>query len=94
MQIENGILEFPIEHLNSGYGYAYANKDGKGFSDTEPFVNVDFATYDDAKKAAIQSASTFGLKNVILFKYDENLPESITWDYVKEHYVDSIMQVV
>ena len=29
MQIENGILEFPIEHIDSGYGYAYVNKDGK-----------------------------------------------------------------
>lgn len=88
MQIENGILEFPIEHIDSGYGYAYVNKDGKGLSDTEPFINRDFDTFESAKQAAVNSVRCFGIKQVCIFKYDENIPESVTWDYVREHLVD------
>lgn len=87
MQIENGILEFPIEHIDSGYAYAYVNKDGKGYMGNAPFISLDYETLDEVKKAAYEAMRLFGIKEVHVFKYDENIPEYIGWDYVKKHLV-------
>lgn len=76
------------KYIDSGYAYAYVDKDGKGFSDTEPFINRDFDTFESAKQAAIRSKMCFDVKQVCIFKYDKDMPESVTWDYVKQHLVD------
>ena len=77
-----------IKYIDSGYAYAYVDKDGKGFSDTEPFINRDFDTFESAKQATIRSKMCFDVKQVCIFKHDKDMPESVTWDYVKEHLVD------
>lgn len=68
------------------YSVAYNDKYGDGFSETEPWVISDFD--NDLKECKIKANELIRqwCKNVIIFKSEE-LPESVTWEYVKEHQI-------
>lgn len=66
------------------YGVAYLDKDGKGFSRTEPWV-MD-STEDRCVKDSTDLLSD-GYPRAIPFKYDAEKIESISWKYVMKHVV-------
>lgn len=73
--------------LKRSYGYSYVNKDGKGFSDTEPFICSGFDILEEAYESAKEAIRAIGIKEVSFFTYDEELPEFISYDYIKNHLV-------
>lgn len=67
------------------YGVAYLDKDGKGFSDTEPWVLEAVGL-----NHCISSADNLliqGFSKAIPFEYDKENIESVTWDYVMNHII-------
>lgn len=67
------------------YGVAYRDKNNKGFSETEPWINTDC----DTKQAAVDLANNFktdGCCYVCVFRYFV-LPESVTYTYVDKYIV-------
>lgn len=69
------------------YAIAYLDKNGQGFSDTEPFIE----RYLDSKDHAIVLAKLFelnGYKKATAFEIDDDAPDSITWEFVLSHIVD------
>lgn len=66
------------------YAVAYKDKYGNGFSDIEPWVINGLDKPIMKANELIRS----GCKNVTLFKYDDPLPENITWDFVRKHEVN------
>lgn len=73
--------------LKRSYGYSYVNNDGKGFSDTEPFICSGFTSFEEAHESAKEAVRTIGIKEVSFFTYDEELPEFVSYDYIKNHLV-------
>ena len=71
---------------NETYLVAYNDKYGNGFSKTEPWVIGEFG--NDFKKCRIKANELIRkrCKNVTIFKSEE-LPESVTWGYVKAHQI-------
>jgi hypothetical protein len=69
---------------NEIYSVAYNNKYDNGFSKIEPWIISDFG--NDLKKCKIKANELIRqwCKNVTIFKCNE-LPEIVTWDYVKAH---------
>lgn len=68
---------------NERYAVAYNDKIGNGFTETEPWI---FDGFDDISQSRITANGLIrsGCKNVTIFKCNE-LPESVTWNYVKTH---------
>ena len=73
--------------LKRSYGYSYVNNDGKGFSDTEPFICSGFDSLEEAHESAKEAVETTGIKKVCFFTYDEELPEFVSYDYVESRSV-------
>lgn len=71
------------------YAIAYSDSDCKGFSETEPYILVDFEDYRQARKQANSMISN-GYNRVCIFSFDSELPENVTWDYVEEHLVQEV----
>lgn len=67
------------------YLIAYLDKNGKGFSDGEPYIYHCVKDAEDGRKLQ-KELTDKGYKDVTLFncKYNE-VPERITWDFVREH---------
>ena len=71
---------------NEIYSVAYNDKYDNGFSKMEPWIISDFG--NDSKKCKIKANELIRqwCKNVTIFKCNE-LPEIVTWDYVKAHQI-------
>lgn len=66
------------------YAIAYLNMAGNGFSVLEPYIHDDINSYEDGKNE-VEKMKNRGFCQVTLFEYDDELPESITWNFVMEH---------
>lgn len=76
--------------IKMNYAIAYLDKNGQGFSDTEPFIEYCF----DSKDYAIvfmHNLKFYGYKEIKAFVINENdfkNNEPITWNYVLNHFID------
>lgn len=68
--------------MEGNYGVAYLDKDGEGFSDTEPYI-VDF---DNEKtcRDCVEYMIEDGYSKAIPFRYKE-LKDYYDWDYVERN---------
>lgn len=67
------------------YGIAYKDKEGNGFSKTEPWILDD---YGSTKEMCIEKSEEMkeeGYKNVIPFQYEKQKHETYTWEYIKKN---------
>jgi hypothetical protein len=74
------------------YAVAYANSKGIGFSDTEPWVDIDINSLNELKMR-VENLKLQGYKRVIPFQYDEEenieeMNEGFTWDFVENNKVE------
>lgn len=74
------------------YAVAYNDKNGNGFTETEPWIFDDF---DDISQGKIEANRLIrsGCKNVTMFKICGQLPECITWSYVKKYEINFPLEV-
>ena len=72
-------LEFSME---SNYGVAYLDKDGEGFSETEPYI-VDCET-ERMCRGYVKYMLEEGYSKVIPFMYNER-EDYYDWDYVERN---------
>lgn len=72
---------------NERYAVAYNDKNGNGFTETEPWI---FDNFDDISQGRIEANRLIrsGCKNVTIFKICGQLPECITWSYVKKYKIN------
>lgn len=68
------------------YAIAYLDMAGNGFSITEPYICDDINSYEDGKNE-VEKMKSGGFRRVTLFKYDDELPESVTWNFVMDNKV-------
>lgn len=68
------------------YGVAYRDKNGKGFSESELWINTDFNEKQDAVAFANQLKSD-GYPYAQLFSYVALPVPSVTYDWVAKHLV-------
>lgn len=68
--------------MEDNYGVAYLDKDGEGFSDTEPFI-VDCKTEKNCRDY-VEDMLNDGYSKVIPFRYRER-KDYYNWDYVKRN---------
>lgn len=85
--IEDGSGDIEINYdrwgkLNSKYGIAYLNKDGLGYSETEPYL-YDCCCIEELK-IILRTSKADGYKKLVPFQYDE-YNEFCTWDYVEKN---------
>lgn len=75
------------------YAVAYNDKNGNGFTETEPWIFDDF---DDISQGRIEANRLIrsGCKNVTMFKICGQLPECITWSYVKKYEINFPLKIV
>ena len=85
---ENGDvrIDYAIwRELNTKYGIAYLNKEGRGYTDTEPY------TYDccclEELKMVLKTVKNEGYKKLIPFTYNETL-DRYTWEYVEHNKIE------
>ena len=67
------------------YAIAYLDTNENGFSSIEPFIFDDINNYQHGIKCSDELMKKY--KRVALFEYEDELPESVTWDFVLEHKV-------
>ena len=73
---------------SGNYAIAYADKNGKGFSDTEPWIDDN---YGDDLPCCLLGANELieeGYKDVIPFQFGKRERESYSWKYVRQHRVE------
>lgn len=69
------------------YAIAYADKNGNGFSNDEPWIEAGFEKdLGLCKRRAIEMVK-HGLKKVTVFKFGSQLCDTYSWNYIKEHVV-------
>lgn len=73
-----------MDDIQGTYGIGYADVNGMGFSDFEPWISTGFDTVAECKNRVTELINE-GYKRVTPFKIDDELPESYTWDYVEQH---------
>ena len=66
------------------YGVAYRDKNGKGFSESEPWISTDFSEKQDAV-AFVSQLKSDGYPYAQLFSYVALPVPSITYDWVAKH---------
>lgn len=71
---------------DENYGIAYLDKNGRGFSNIEPWIFPDFNNLEECLEKS-QEMVVHGFKNVMVFRFDEAL-EYYTWSEVKKRKVD------
>lgn len=69
------------------YSIAYLDINGKGFDATLPYIYDDIISLENGKDMAKHMVDD-GYCQVTLFRYDEELPEFITWDFINSHIVN------
>ena len=68
------------------YGVAYRDKNGKGFSESEPWINTDFNEKREAV-AFVNQLKSDGYPYAQLFSYTVLPVPSVTYDWVMKHLV-------
>lgn len=68
------------------FGIAYLDRNGTGFSLTEPFVEADFDSIYHANEFALNLLADEGCKQITIFEYSGELPKYVSWNYVTGHY--------
>ena len=77
------VQEYGLEFSMEGkYGVAYLDKEGKGFSKTEPYI-VDCGT-ERICRGYVKDMLEDGYNKVIPFMYNER-KDYYDWDYVKRN---------
>lgn len=76
--------------MSGNYAIAYADKDGKGFSNTEPWIDDNYG--NDLSGCLIRAKEMIdeGFKDVIPFQFGKRKRESYSWKYVKQRKIESI----
>lgn len=74
-----------MDDIQETYAIAYANKDGAGFFDSEPWIMAEFGDNIEECKNKAKGLIKEGYKKVITFQFGKRLLESYSWDYVKRH---------
>ena len=64
------------------YAIAYRGQNGRGFSNTEPWIEANFGNDLELCKEKSIEMETEGYVDVTIFKFDGRL-ESYPWNYVK-----------
>lgn len=74
--------------MTGSYAAAYADKDGNGFSESEPWILDDFG--EDIKECIKRSGelNKEGYKSVIPFRFGTELLDGYSWDYVIQQKLD------
>ena len=74
--------------MSGNYAIAYADKNGKGFSDTEPWIDDNYG--DDLSSCLIRAKEMIveGYKNVIPFQFSKRERESYSWKYVRQRKIE------
>lgn len=74
-----------MDGIQGNYAIVYADKDGRSFSENEPWILDEFG--NDIKKCKIRVTELIkmGYKKVIPFQFGQRLLESYSWNYVKRH---------
>lgn len=67
------------------YAIAYADENGNGFTDNEPWIEDGFGKDLESCKRRAAEMIRNGLKQVIVFQFGAQLCETYSWDYVKQH---------
>ena len=68
------------------YSVAYRDKNGKGFSESEPWINTDFNEKQEAV-AFVNQLKSDGYPYAQLFSYTALPVLSVTYDWVAKHLV-------
>lgn len=66
------------------YAIAYLDQNENGFSSIEPYILDDVDNYQHGMKY-MDELTKENYKQVILFEYEDELPEIVTWDFVLSH---------
>lgn len=64
------------------YAIAYRDQNGRGFSNTEPWIEADFENDLELCKEKSIEMEAEGFTDVTIFKFDRRL-ESYPWSYVE-----------
>lgn len=78
---------------SGNYAIAYADKNGKGFSNTEPWIDDNYG--DDLSGCLFRAKELIeeGYKNVTPFQFGKRERESYSWKYVRQHQIDKQVTV-
>lgn len=85
---ENGDIKINYDRwrkINTKYGIAYLNKDGLGYSETEPYL-CDCCCIEELK-IILRAVQNEGYKKLVPFQYDR-YKESCSWDYVERNKIN------
>ena len=63
------------------------DKDGNGFSITEPYIEDNMNSKDEAISKS-KELTVDGFQQVTVFSFVDKLPEYVSWNYVMEHKED------
>lgn len=66
------------------YAIVYLDQNKNGFSPIKPYIFDDVDNYQHGIKC-VNALIKEKYKRVILFEYEDGLPEIITWDFVLAH---------
>ncbi len=71
--------------MSGSYAIAYADKNGKGFSNTEPWIDDNCG--DDLSSCLLRVKKLIeeGYRDVIPFQFSKRTRESYPWKYVRQH---------
>lgn len=69
--------------MTGNYAIAYADKNGKGFSNTEPWIDDNYG--DDLQECLLRAKELVeeGYQKVIPFQFGKRERESYSWKYVR-----------
>ena len=75
--------------MSGHYAIAYADKDRKGFSNTEPWIDDNYG--NDLSGCLIRAKEMIdeGFKDVIPFQFGKRKRESYSWKYVKQRKIEN-----
>lgn len=74
------------------YAIAYKDQNGKGFSNTEPWIEADFGSDLELCKEKSIEMEAEGCIDVTIFKIDKHF-ESYSWSYVESNKIIVSLEV-
>ena len=75
--------------MSGHYAIAYADKDGKGFSNTEPWIDDNYGNNLSGCLIRAKEMTDEGFKDVIPFQFGKRKRESYSWKYVKQRKIEN-----
>lgn len=77
-----------MDGIQETYAIAYADKNGNGFSNSEPWVMAQFGDDIEECKTKAMELVNEGYKKVIPFQFGKELLESYSWEYVRMNRIE------